>query len=499
MSAVPQVRKSPKGCWTCKHRKIGCDRNLPACSNCLRTRRTCQGYGLKLIWPDDGDRRRSNFPPRSTNSNHFILSVDGSGDRIYVLNISREGMLKDIKRNPPGAAIVRWQSRSNCLLDPSTSLKFGYEAGLTGQEPSILQYYTGVLSRIVTTIDDMNNGFRTTLLPVALSRASNAATGLLHAVYSLSAYHLKGHDAAIRYKLLAIKYLSRSLQEGEDAALAQFAASMMLCIGDVFDSVDGSWPNHLAAAKSLSAQLPNGDHNKDLLFLQTLLEYHDILKGYSSGRISSTDSISSADTITMPRESPDDAIIIGALGCSRELMNLIALITRLQSVTPLPDHLMILPCLIHTRLGNLVQIPLINADAKSGQLDSKRILQTAELYRLASLIYLHTTLLPPPRSSSQLQSLVSRSLGLLEMFPVCTSPWPLFLTALEVNNDTDRVRVLHVLEVMQRVRRIGNVDVVQKVFETFWNQMDLRDPGHYDERFDWRELFDMRGRLPSFI
>lgn len=355
---------------------------------------------------------------------------------------------------------------------------------------------------MVTTIDDMNNGFRTTLLPVALSQASNAATGLLHAVYALSAYHLKGHDAAIRYKLLAIKHLSRSLQEGEDATFAQFAASMMLCIGDVFDSADGSWPNHLAAAKSLSAQLPNGDHNKDLLFLQTLLEYHDILKGFSSGRISGisgTGSMSSAETITMPRESPDDAIIIGALGCSRELMNLIALITRLQSVTPLPDGLTLLPCLIHTRLGNLVQIPLINPDAQSGQLDSKRILQTAELYRLASSIYLHTTLLPLSRSSSQLQSLVSRSLELLEMFPVCTSPWPLFVTALEVNNDTDRVRVLHVLEVMQRVRRIGNVDVLQKVVETFWNQMDLRDAGHHDERFDWRELFDMRGRLPSFI
>ncbi|TVY43650.1 hypothetical protein LSUB1_G001009 [Lachnellula subtilissima] len=358
---------------------------------------------------------------------------------------------------------------------------------------------TDVLSRMVTTIDDMNNGFRTTLLPVALSHASNAATGLLHAVYALSAYHLKGHDAAISYKLLAIKYLSRSLQQGEDATLAQFAASMMLCIGDVFDSADGSWPHHLAAAKSLSAQLPNGDHSKDLLFLQTLLEYHDILKGFSSGRISGTDSLSSAAKITMPRETRDDTIIIGALGCSRELMNLIALITRLQNLTPLPDHLVLLPCLIHTRLGNLVQIPLINADAHSGQLDSKRILQTAELYRLAALIYLHTTLLPLPRPSSPLQSLVSRSLGLLEMFPVCTSPWPLFVTALEVNNDTDRVRVLHVLEVMQRVRRIGNVGVLQKVVETFWKQMDLRDTGNHDERFDWRELFDMRGRLPSFI
>ena len=39
-------------------RKIRCDRAFPACGNCTRTGRTCQGYGLRLSWPRDHDRKR---------------------------------------------------------------------------------------------------------------------------------------------------------------------------------------------------------------------------------------------------------------------------------------------------------------------------------------------------------------------------------------------------------------------------------------------------------
>lgn len=39
-------------------RKVGCDRALPECINCKKGQRTCQGYGLRLAWPDKQDGRR---------------------------------------------------------------------------------------------------------------------------------------------------------------------------------------------------------------------------------------------------------------------------------------------------------------------------------------------------------------------------------------------------------------------------------------------------------
>ena len=40
-------------------RKIGCDRTYPSCKNCIRRKKVCAGYGLKLSWPKSEDKRRA--------------------------------------------------------------------------------------------------------------------------------------------------------------------------------------------------------------------------------------------------------------------------------------------------------------------------------------------------------------------------------------------------------------------------------------------------------
>jgi hypothetical protein len=39
-------------------RKIRCDRGLPICSNCVRSKRDCRGYGIRLSWPAESDEKR---------------------------------------------------------------------------------------------------------------------------------------------------------------------------------------------------------------------------------------------------------------------------------------------------------------------------------------------------------------------------------------------------------------------------------------------------------
>lgn len=40
-------------------RKVRCDLQLPRCNNCTKAKRVCQGYGTKLSWPRNGDRKRA--------------------------------------------------------------------------------------------------------------------------------------------------------------------------------------------------------------------------------------------------------------------------------------------------------------------------------------------------------------------------------------------------------------------------------------------------------
>lgn len=77
-----QMTRARTGCATCKGstsprrqegrlltlpgRAISCDGARPHCTNCSRSNRKCNGYGLKLSWPRANDRRRavvSKSPP----------------------------------------------------------------------------------------------------------------------------------------------------------------------------------------------------------------------------------------------------------------------------------------------------------------------------------------------------------------------------------------------------------------------------------------------------
>lgn len=68
------ARVATRGCGTCRgklpnvkpgpssndaDRKILCDRGTPTCLQCARSKRTCQGYGLRLSWPRPGDGKRA--------------------------------------------------------------------------------------------------------------------------------------------------------------------------------------------------------------------------------------------------------------------------------------------------------------------------------------------------------------------------------------------------------------------------------------------------------
>lgn len=80
-------------CLTCcfcidiiAERKVGCDRALPCCLNCGKGQRTCQGYGLRLAWPDkqDGRRKQKRYEAKDQAvATKYLLQRDG---RLAFLN-----------------------------------------------------------------------------------------------------------------------------------------------------------------------------------------------------------------------------------------------------------------------------------------------------------------------------------------------------------------------------------------------------------------------------
>lgn len=91
------------------------------------------------------------------------------------------------------------------------------------------------VSPMISTLDS-DNGFKTDLLPMALSASEPAADGLRNAMMAVAAYHSADSESALPYKLRAIRFLSQTLSTGASDAWSlktQLATSMMLCVHNV--------------------------------------------------------------------------------------------------------------------------------------------------------------------------------------------------------------------------------------------------------------------------
>lgn len=70
----------------CVERKIRCDLRVPTCSKCFQAHRRCLGYGLRLSWPRNGDKRRAVVctPPNDVNRE----VADRENGRLVFVNVS---------------------------------------------------------------------------------------------------------------------------------------------------------------------------------------------------------------------------------------------------------------------------------------------------------------------------------------------------------------------------------------------------------------------------
>jgi hypothetical protein len=147
-------------------------------------------------------------------------------------------------------------------------------------------------------------------------------------------------------------------------------------------------------------------------------------------------------------------------------------------------------------LENLTQNLKLEIGENVGTLDKEQILNTAELYRLAALIYLHES---SPNQSSRLAPLVAKALKHLASMAICTSPWPVFVVACSAKSDSQRLGLLQLLEEMQVSRRMGNIDLARSIIEIQWKHTDLLEMKSHQKKVDWRDLIDINTMLPSFI
>ncbi|ORX93487.1 fungal-specific transcription factor domain-domain-containing protein [Clohesyomyces aquaticus] len=494
-----EKKQAKRNCWTCKERKVGCDRVLPTCSNCRRTNRCCQGYAIKLSWPDkqDGRRKQKNYDGSSKNlsSKNYVQHAGN----FYFLNtnfndlVGKRMKLQDMNEGENFRALT--------ILTPVSPFP-----DIRDEDGMLLSYYDSVLARMVTTVDDNTNGFRLDLIPMALSSSDPTSKSLLEATLALSSFHLGRPEVALRHKVRAIKSLSESIETSTSAKLTQLGACMMLCVYSVFDPSDFTWNVHLQGAKMIMESLSECERGApSFKFLAPWVEYHDALSGYSYS--SNLSSHQNEKPLILPESDDDDCKVIGLLGCSMELLRLISCINQVRhmndALTPHPppfDHEVVQFCtLIRTRLQNLQQEVYILASKFMGTINRESVSTTAQFYRAAALLYLHQVMPGQSGADTEIRKLVEDGFALVRSMEVCTSPWPMFILACSVSSDAERLQALAILDAMDEKRRIGNVQIIKAIVKAVWKQQDLALNKKNPPQIDWRTLIDADTSMPSFI
>ncbi|KAI0179333.1 fungal-specific transcription factor domain-containing protein [Hypoxylon sp. FL1284] len=490
------VRRA-QGCWTCKKRKIGCDRGYPACNNCLRTGRECLGYGIRLAWPDQPDgRRRLNRLPDHTIHHH---EVDSAYYGKQFLNVTYSDLAPAGKAlSPVSLAIIRGQ--------PRLSRSIPLFASFQERESHLLSYYQTRLSQMISTIN-VNNGFRDSLLPMALSTLGSASDGLRNAMLAVSAFHLWGTEEALSYKAEALRSLSSSLSGDVSITETQLATSMMLCVYNVFDESEGNWSLHLYGAQNILRRLASVRGGRlTYTFLYTWFLYHEVLGGFSQPL---QHGLKGPTSLQLLHDANfDKSLIIGSLGCSIEVMEIISYVNGLRAIELRGEsadfsleerqrradewHV------VEDRISHLTQ-RLDPSDASSLPVHERaRILTTAELYRIATFLYLQRT-----GECTQNQDVrtvyLDQAFQALNSLEVCTSPWPLFVIACETENDQQRILILQTLDRMDNKRNIGNVFVLRDIIESFWKQQDLQADSGRISHLKWWNVVNLNTTAPWCI
>lgn len=265
--------KTFTGCWTCRSRRVKCDTARPSCNRCLKSKLSCAGYQVRLVW--DGDNSTDGFGWRGANGRGRLLSAESTMqnpvfDMVHIDSIlefldswdaSRDheairppytvfdSVLRrvpaELEAGPLNSDSVTSNGEDNTILECHTALSdinrflqsesdTNYTIGLTLQqrllplrrqylsssstvERRLMHFWATSGSRLMSSTDHPDNPFRSVVIPLAMNAGSEhklaGHVALLQIIYSISAFNLAQLTTpGEEYQVIAMSHLGISLQ-----------------------------------------------------------------------------------------------------------------------------------------------------------------------------------------------------------------------------------------------------------------------------------------------
>ncbi|KAI5462779.1 fungal-specific transcription factor domain-containing protein [Mariannaea sp. PMI_226] len=498
------------GCGTCRDRRIRCDRTFPICVRCIRSLRICQGYGLRLSWPQGRDKRRAiegPEPPASMSTrrikpNTWLHTSFLDINKLY-MDSSNPSYFQDWSIHvplPAPTAAIRWNPSQ---VDDTAS--------------DLLHYFESIAVHTLSTCDDNPYKFLGALTRLAFSNAAESSNAVLHAIFAVASVHRHGPRAeSVRLQGSAIHALKSSAQKGLDdtETIQHVAASMLLCSFEVQanSQTPGPWLWYVNGAKRLIQAINPRKRTLPVEFLAMVnwVYYHDVMAQFSLRHWRLGQKAAEWDFAhplgptlsTISRRLHIELQIAGLGSCSLTVLEPLSEVFKSLVASSNPryhsetyrKHLKTL----EVTLDDIVTKSSLLLKLSQDRLPIPEVNNLLSLFRLAALVYLERVSNNISELSTKVNAWINSAFNIIENIRACKHLFPLLIFGCEARTDAHRVVILDAIDETSRKTHSLNLQLLRGLLQSVWIQDDLQNTSemNYNERLS--AILSSSKTIPSF-
>lgn len=478
----PVKTRSRDGCKECRTSRVRCDTKKPTCTRCLEKGFPCT-KNLVLKWESEfasrgmafgraGVWRKAGSQPVSgsfsSNEGHvwrplptishwgFINSSPLTFERPDEVNIDFDelnALISVTQSNPDTSKPWSWLQHFphlaenitiyNLTLPPSLALFPELSQSGNGE---LFDYYLQQVCPRTAASSTFSSPFASVILPFCLS----ASPTLFKAIQALGACHwsrAKPNYSAIglRYKSEALRDLRQRLSSEGTVTCSMdpevLVIMIMLCLYEIVDKCDQQWTIHLKGANDLirlrrTQQIASSKSTVPsdpvTSFAEQFFAFQDVM-----GRTACAKEV----LFGTDYWNPDERNIDRWMGCSPELVSILAKITDMSRTRR--QHTSEEDKTSYLRRATSLERQLENLTQEVEGGEDKVLALVANTKRLAAMLYLHCALYGADPTTPLVKSYVRQILrlisDLLDQQSMANVTWPVFVAAVELNPSDDEV------------------------------------------------------------
>lgn len=383
-------------------------------------------------------------------------------------------------------------------FDKPRDLPLLIEGVETEVDRHFLDHFNYNVSRVLSLFTDSQNPFKEILLPMAMRHR-----GLMHSLLCLSGSHLVARDPQPSFHERQLHHFESALQVlqkddnirkragGDTTAIIEdptVAQTLVLCLKSICaGEVNGEYRPHLDAAKHLleTQTSPNQDFQN---FLIEFFIYHDVANSITS---LDRQNIFMLDDFQLPTFlQPEAGALLGVLD---GLFGYISKIRQLRDQIRFRKTQNLKPMVDYQILSNAQAIDTALREWVCPNHPDEHRHIASLLYRQATWLYLHRTILPS-QPSEGLRNAVDEGLSYVAQLPADSSTqsillMPVFLLGCSAFEDYQRPPIRDAFEALQKYSSLGNIKYASVIVEKIWGMMDAND----EDSWDWETVFQREG------